>query len=345
MWNTEAWYTLNEIPGRVVQPQTFFEAEEGRTVGVGLATDHSAYSGSGFAAGFAGDGSSTRISVEVREAGTYDLAMRYSNGPDPYSGPKQLSLYVNGERIEQTVFPSTVTWEEWGTVTTTVRLDKGHHVVEYRKEAADSGQVNLDVLAVRPHGERITLFDGGGLTEWQHTDGREPEWAVTDGAMTVRNGDLRTVQAFGDFRLHVEFNLPLLPPEVTGQARANSGVYLQDRYEIQVLDSFGVDPPRTTDAAAIYTQKAPDRNAALPPETWQTYDIVYRQARYDAAGDKLENPRVTVVWNGVTVHDDVEIVGPTGDSRPEGPAAGAIRLQDHGSPVRFRDIWIEPLGP
>ncbi|MEV0158324.1 family 16 glycoside hydrolase [Micromonospora sp. NPDC050686] len=343
LWNTEAWYTLNEIPGRVVQPQTFFEAEEGRTVAVGMATDHAAYSGAGFAAGFAQDGSSTSISVEVQQAGTYDLAMRYSNGPNPYSGQKQLSLYVNGQRVEQTVFPSTVTWEEWGTVSTTVPLVKGRNIVEYRKEAADSGHVNLDVLAVRPHGERITLFDGGELTEWQHTDGREPEWTVANGAMTVRNGDLRTVDAFGDFRLHVEFNLPLYPPDVTGQARANSGVYLQDRYEIQVLDSFGIDPPKTNDAAAIYTQKAPDVNAALPPETWQTYDITYRQARYDAAGRKVANPRVTVVWNGVTVHDDVEILGPTGGSRPEGPATGAIRLQDHGNPVQYRDIWIEPL--
>ncbi|GAA3774279.1 hypothetical protein GCM10022225_72470 [Plantactinospora mayteni] len=343
LWNTEAWYTLNEIPGRVVQPETFFEAEEGRTVGVGMATDHAAYSGAGFAAGFAQDGSSTRIAVDVPESGKYDLAMRYSNGPNPYSGEKQLSLYVNGDRVEQTVFPSTVTWKEWGTVITTVRLGRGRNVVEYRKEAADSGHVNLDVLAVRPHGKRITLFNGRELTEWQHTDGREPGWTIADGAMTVRNGDLRTVQAFGDFRLHVEFNLPLYPPDVTGQARANSGVYLQDRYEIQVLDSFGINPPQTNDSAAIYLQKAPDVNAALPPERWQTYDIVYRQARYDAAGNKVENPRVTVVWNGVTVHDDVEILGPTGGSRPEGPASGAIRLQDHGNPVQYRNIWVEPL--
>ncbi|MFI9643242.1 family 16 glycoside hydrolase [Micromonospora sp. NPDC051925] len=343
LWNTEAWYTLNEIPGRVSQPQTFFEAEEGRTVDVGMATDHAAYSGAGFAAGFADDGSSTRISVDVPEAGNYDLSMRYSNGPNPFSGPKQLSLHVNGKRIEQTVFPSTVTWDEWGTVTTKAHLKRGRNVVEYRKEAADSGHVNLDVLAVRPRGERITLFDGGDLTEWQHTDGREPEWAVSGGTMTVRNGDLRTVQAFGDFRLHVEFKLPLYPSDVTGQNRANSGVYLQDRYEIQVLDSFGIDPPQANDAAAIYTQKAPDVNAARPPETWQTYDIEYRQARYDAAGNKVENPRVTVVWNGVTVHDDVEILGPTGGSRPEGPAAGAIRLQDHGNPVQYRKIWIKPL--
>lgn len=343
LWNTEAWYTLNEIPGGVVQPVTQYEAEEGRTVGINTDVDHAAYSGSGFAAGFGDNGDATIVPMYLERAGTYDLATRYSNGPHPFSGEKQLSLYVNGVKVEQTTFPSTVTWEEWGTVTTPVQLRAGRNIIEYRKEPADSGHVNLDLFIVRPHGERITLFDGGELAEWQHTDGREPTWKVADGAMTVGGGDLRTLQAFGDYRLHVEFNLPLYPPDVTGQARANSGVYMQDRYEIQVLDSYGIDPLTINDAAAIYNQKAADVNAALPPENWQTYDIVYRQARYDSAGQKIANPRVTVVWNGVTVHDDVEIVGPTGGSRPEGPATGAIRLQDHGNPVQYRNIWIEPL--
>jgi glucose/arabinose dehydrogenase len=345
LWNTEAWYTLNEIPGGVIQRVNQYEAEEGRTLGVNNETDHAAYSGSGFAAGFGDNGDATIVPVNVGRAGTYDLATRYSNGPNPFSGDKQLSLYVNGERVEQTRFPSTVTWEEWGTVTTPVQLRAGRNLVEYRKEPADSGHVNLDLFIVRPHGERITLFDGGELTEWQHTDGREPTWNVADGAMTVGGGDLRTLQGFGDYRLHVEFNLPLYPPDVTGQARANSGVYMQDRYEIQVLDSYGIDPLQTNDAAAIYNQKAADINAALPPEQWQTYDIVYHQAEYNAAGQKVDNARVTVVWNGVTVQDDVEILGLTGGSRPEGPATGAIRLQDHGNPVQYRNIWIEPLGP
>ncbi len=343
LWNTEAWYTLNEIPGGVIQRVNQYEAEEGRTLGVNNETDHAAYSGSGFAAGFGDNGDATIVPVYVGRAGTYDLATRYSNGPNPFSGDKQLSLYVNGERVEQTRFPSTVTWEEWGTVTTPVQLRAGRNLVEYRKQPADSGHVNLDLFIVRPHGERITLFDGGELTEWQHTDGREPTWNVSDGAMTVGGGDLRTLQGFGDYRLHVEFNLPLYPPDVTGQARANSGVYMQDRYEIQVLDSYGIDPLQTNDAAAIYNQKAADVNAALPPENWQTYDIVYHQAEFDAAGQKTANARVTVVWNGVTVQDDVEILGLTGGSRPEGPATGAIRLQDHGNPVQYRNIWIEPL--
>lgn len=161
--------------------------------------------------------------------------------------------------------------------------------------------------------------------------------------MEVCRGDLRTRDAYGDFKLHLEFWLPRMPTEVTGQARANSGVYLQDRYEIQVLDSYGKNPLAWDDAAAIYQKKAAGSNAARPPETWQTYDITFRAARFDADGSKTEDARVTVVWNGTVVHDDVAVDGPTGAGHPEGPSFGAIRLQDHGDKVRYRDIWIEPL--
>ena len=157
-----------------------------------------------------------------------------------------------------------------------------------------------------------------------------------------RGGDLRTRQAFGDYRLHVEFKVPALPPEVTGQNRGNSGVYQQERYEVQILDSFGDTTLDNNESGAIYQQKAPDVNAARAPERWQTYDIEFRAARYDAAGTKTANARISMVWNGVTVHKDVEIASVTGGSIPEGPATGAIRLQDHQNKVQYRNIWIEP---
>ncbi|MBY8853340.1 DUF1080 domain-containing protein, partial [Saccharothrix sp. MB29] len=122
---------------------------------------------------------------------------------------------------------------------------------------------------------------------------------------------------------------------------------LQDRYELQILDSFGKNPLAADDAASIYLKRAASPNAATAPQTWQTYDVTFRAARFGSSGMKTENARVTVVWNGVTVHQDFAIDGPTGNGAPEGPTAGPFRLQDHGDPgenVRFRNIWVEPVG-
>nr|WP_274387836.1 family 16 glycoside hydrolase [Salsipaludibacter albus] len=344
LWNTEAWYTLNEIPDD--EQPLFHEAEEGvLDGGAVIATDHAAYSGDGFVASVNQAHSGTRFRVVVDEAGSYDLGVRYANGPNPFSGDKTMRMRVNGEESQEVVFPSTIEWGIWATQRERVELEAGANLVEFDVGPDSTGHVNLDAMTVRPAGERIQLMGDGadGLSEWQHTDGRAPEWPeVSDGVYEVCCGDLRTKEAFGDYSLHVEFWLPEFPPDVTGQARANSGVYQQERYEIQVLDSFGIDPLQDNDAAAIYTQKAADSNEATPPETWQTYDIDYTAARYDADGNKVANARVTVTWNGVVVHDDVEITGPTGGNLPEGPATGAIRLQDHGDPVRYRNVWIEP---
>ncbi|HEU4423604.1 MAG TPA: DUF1080 domain-containing protein, partial [Pilimelia sp.] len=178
-----------------------------------------------------------------------------------------------------------------------------------------------------------------------HGNGSPATWPVSGGSAEVLGGDIQTRQSFGDFKLHVEFWLPNLPPDVTGQRRANSGVYLQNRYEIQVLDTFGKPTLDSTECASIYAKRAPDSNAGTAPETWQTYEITFRAARFNGS-TKIENARVTVVWNGVTVHNNVAIDGPTGGGSPEGPSGGPIRLQDHGDPgdnVRYRNIWIEPL--
>ena len=196
-------------------------------------------------------------------------------------------------------------------------------------------------------GKPVTLFNGKDLTGWHSSDPKAaPTWRVENGVLvsTGNGAELVTDQKFGDFKLHIEFWIPNLPADVTGQARGNSGIYLQDRYELQVLDSFG-KTPATNECGAFYEKRAPDSIRSTAPETWQTYEITFRAARYNGT-TKIENARATVVWNGVVVHNNVEINGSTGAGAPETPALGPIRLQDHGDAganVRYRTIWVEPI--
>lgn len=148
-----------------------------------------------------------------------------------------------------------------------------------------------------------------------------------------------TKDAFRDFSLHLEFRTPF-EPGLTQQKRGNSGVYLQKRYELQVLDSFGLEGEHD-ECGGIYKQRRPDVNMAFPPLAWQTYDIDFRAARFE--GDTRVTPaRMTVRHNGTLIHDDVELTGPTGLGAPETPAPGPIFLQDHGNPVRYRNVWLVP---
>ncbi|MCT2584376.1 family 16 glycoside hydrolase [Actinophytocola gossypii] len=344
LWSTEAWYTLNRLAGGG-GAATSYEAERAAlSGGAAVNTNHPGYSGTGFVDGYWNSGAATEFTVDVPSAGAYNLDLRYANGPDPFTGTKSLTVHVNGERVRQTHLPSTGAWSTWADHTETLTLAEGVNTVTYAYGAGDTGNVNLDKLTVS-EAERIVLFDGSDLDAWEARAGGPATWPVADGSMESLGGDIRTKERFQDFRLHVEWYEPQYPPDVTGQARGNSGVFLQERYEIQVLESHG-NPLAPNEAGAIYNKKAPDVNAAAPMGEWQTYDITFRAARFDAAGNKIENARVTVVWNGILVHDNVEIDGGTGDSDPETPEPGAIRLQDHGDPgdnPRYRNIWIEPM--
>lgn len=192
----------------------------------------------------------------------------------------------------------------------------------------------------------LVLFDGRDLSAWRKRSGNGPAvWKIgADGAMTAGGGDIATVQSFGEFTLHVEFNVPPMLGK-TGQARGNSGVYLHGRYEIQVLDSYGPalagKPIGKNDCGAVYDQTPPRVNACLAPGTWQTYDITFRAGR--ASADRTLEPRVWVLQNNVLIHRGTVIAGPTragtgGKMEPTGP----ILLQDHGNPVRFRNLWLVP---
>jgi len=187
--------------------------------------------------------------------------------------------------------------------------------------------------------EGAILLDASQFTK---EDGKPCDWPAADGVMEVGKGSVITKEKVQDFQMHVEFNIPEPPEGAKDQARSNSGVYIQRRYELQILESYGQDPPVFNGCGSMYRQKAPDKNAAKKAGEWQTYDITFRAARFDAAGKKTEGARITVVWNGVKVHDDYELKDKTGAGKPEGAEPGPILLQDHGAKVKFRNLWILP---
>lgn len=192
----------------------------------------------------------------------------------------------------------------------------------------------------------IRLIDGKSTNAWTQRGSNAPcGWKMLpDGALLVTAGlsDIITKEKFRDFQIHVEFKIPLMPKE-QGQGRGNSGVYLHGLYEIQVLDAYNNETYKAGGCGSIYEQKDPDVNACKPPEHWQAYDITFRAPRFSTDGKMTEKPRVTVIWNGVKVHDNIEIEHPTRASL-EGPmtAEGPIMLQNHGTPVQFRNVWIVP---
>jgi hypothetical protein len=191
-------------------------------------------------------------------------------------------------------------------------------------------------------GQKLSLFDSTGTSAWVRNDGQPADWPMTNGALEVGTESLATRDRFQDFKLHVEFWIPRYPSTIMGQARGNSGVYLQNRYELQILDSPGPNPSKT-DCGALYNLRAPSRNASTDPETWQSFEVTFQAARFDNAKRKISNARITVIHNGITIHDNVDIPAPTGTGSPEGPEPGPIVIQSHSSKgVRFRNIWVIP---
>jgi hypothetical protein len=204
---------------------------------------------------------------------------------------------------------------------------------------------------VPPPGDAVVLIgpDGSGLEHWQAEGGGEPRWRTEGGALvaTPGAGGIRTEEAFGDVQLHVEW-MPASEPEKTGQDRSNSGIFLVDgRYEVQVLDVW--DNPTYADgrAAAVYGQFPPLADATRPPDEWQSYDVFFRMPRFSDDGEVLEPARMTVLHNGVLVQNNEALPGITMWLETLPYAAhgeGRIGLQDHGSPVRFRNLWVRRIG-
>ena len=212
----------------------------------------------------------------------------------------------------------------------------------------DPGTSSTQDTPGQPPSDAVVLFDGKDLSKWQHKDGSPAKWKVESGYFEVaaKTGYIYTKQSFGDCQLHVEFSEPT-PPTGESQERGNSGVFLQGLYEVQVLDSYENKTYADGQAAALYGQFPPLVNASRPPGQWQWYDIVFHGPRFDSAGKLFRPVHVTVFHNGVLVQDDDELTGPTEHKqRPPykpTPEKLPLALQDHGNPVRYRNIWLREL--
>lgn len=185
-------------------------------------------------------------------------------------------------------------------------------------------------MGATPPPGALVLFDGKNADEWS-------------GGKLDKDGNLqcgvKSKKEFGDCTLHIEFRTPFMPA-ARGQGRGNSGVYLQDRYEVQVLDSFGLKG-ENNECGGIYTKHKPRYNMCFSPLTWQTYDIDFTAARWDGDGKKLANAKLTVRHNGVLIHENAEVdSATTAAGRKDGPGPGPIQLQNHGTPVVYRNIWL-----
>lgn len=196
--------------------------------------------------------------------------------------------------------------------------------------------------------DAMRLFDGSGLGNWVGGGGKDPAWTVDAGVLSVKpgTGDIQTKETFGDVQLHIEW---MIPEGTTceGQKGCNSGIFFMGMYELQILNSNGNETYPDGMAGALYGQYPPMVNACLPLGQWNTYDIVFRAPRFAADGSLASPAYMTVIFNGVLVQDHVAMLGRTAHAAratyAPHDAKGPIRLQDHGDPIRFRNIWVRNL--
>ena len=188
-------------------------------------------------------------------------------------------------------------------------------------------------LGAEPPKGASVMFDGTSVDQFSNAQ-------MTKEGLLMEGADFKPM--FQDFNLHAEFRLPFMP-QADGQSRSNSGLYLQSRYECQVLDSFGTEP-MINGCGALYRFKKPDLNMCFAPLVWQTYDVHFTAPRWSSDGSKFRNARITSWLNGGKVQDDVELPNKTGAEKTEEPVLLPIKFQNHGDPVRFRNVWIIDRG-
>jgi hypothetical protein len=268
--------------------------------------------------------------VIAKGAGEFDVKIFDGGLPGAGSNGKNVKILTATRSGDKTILK--LKGNEVGTIL------NGTMTLKPTEEAATLKKVERksDTLGKKPPQGAVVLFaEPGDEKNW--TNGKLMELSDGKFLTVAKTGGIKSKEKFGAFKAHVEFRLPWMPNS-TGQGRANSGVYLQDRYECQVLDSFGLSG-ENNECGGIYQQHKPLVNMCLPPLTWQTYDIEFTPAEFD--GDKRTRPaRATIYHNGVKIHDNVEMKGPTGGGQPETKDPGPFQLQDHGDPLIYRNIWV-----
>ncbi|WP_165795189.1 3-keto-disaccharide hydrolase [Deinococcus koreensis] len=287
---------------------------------------------------------------------SYKRLIRSGTPPEQAQGWNALELVVSGDQVVQIVGGQVAARASRLRGADGSPLTGGRILLQAEGAEVYYRAIELRPLAYTPPPAGATVLLGSGpgasAAAWQGRTGAPADWPVQDGAMTVRpaslqvggkavSNDIRTREAYGDLRLHLEFQLPVTPGALPEQDRGNSGVYLQGRYELQLLDSFGGALSGKNDLGAIYGQRDASSNAALPAGTWQTYDVEFRAARWQG-GRKTDDARMTVWLNGEKVQDDVPLSASTFLGEPEADTPGPLVLQDHGNRVQFRNIWLLP---
>lgn len=270
-----------------------------------------------------------KVGVQVIALGKGKFQAIGHTGGLPGDGATGEKVQVDGELKGGTVVFKTDdgagTLDKMGKITITD--ENGGFVTTFEKVERKS-----ETLEKKPPEDAVVLFDGKSADEFENGK-MTPDGLLMQGVTSK--------QKFDSFMLHIEFRLPYMP-HARGQARGNSGIYLQGRYEVQMLDSFGLEG-KDNECGGIYSIADPKVNMCYPPLSWQTYDIDYTAAKFDSKGKKTQDAVITVKHNGVTIHENLTLPkSTTASPLGEGPEPGPIYLQDHGNPVRYRNIWLVP---